>query len=60
VDGIWAASTRPQYAGRGIESLLLNEAHRNQKLLDGYVKQFIFVYWTVLDETYIPVHGYRE
>jgi GNAT superfamily N-acetyltransferase len=28
VGGVWAVSTHPEYSGRGVASLLLNEAHR--------------------------------
>jgi len=31
VGGIWAVSTHPQYAGRGIASLLLDEAHARMR-----------------------------
>lgn len=31
VGGVWAVSTHPQYAGRGIASLLLNEAHARMR-----------------------------
>jgi len=31
VGGIWAVSTHPQYAGRGVASLLIEEAHRRMR-----------------------------
>jgi GNAT superfamily N-acetyltransferase len=31
VGGVWAVSTHPQYAGRGIASLLLEEAHKRMR-----------------------------
>lgn len=32
VGGVWAVSTHPQYCGRGIASLLLDEAHQRMRL----------------------------
>jgi GNAT superfamily N-acetyltransferase len=59
IGGVWAVSTHPQYAGRGVASLLLEEAHARMRAAGLRFSSLGTNRWRVSHKLYRR-HGYED